>query len=294
MTEHSEQWDVAFPVLSDDRLTRLRGYGLAEDVAVGDLAISPGQVVNGLVVIEQGTIDILTAPSSDEPVELVVRHGPGAFVGELNLLTGQRTYVTGRVSAAGRIHRISTESFRRLMDEDPDLSDVLLRAFLARRALLQEGAAAQSIEIIGSSLSADALALRTYAARQRLPHRWLDSETTEGQAAMSAAHLEVADLPAVLLPGEVLRRTTSGEMGDRLGLAYHGSADRVVDLTVTVLGRPVLRQRCTGPPKASTPCSSTRSRRVCRPPPAPASRTTSDFRPASAVPISRGGPRCRR
>jgi thioredoxin reductase (NADPH) len=232
----SPDGSVAFPVLDDELLNRLRSYGVPEDVEVGDLAITPGQVSSGLVIVDSGAVDILTAPPGDEVSELVVRHAPGAFVGELNLLTGQRTYVTARVSEAGRIHRISAEGFRRLMDEDPELSDLLLRAFLARRDLLQKGPAARSIEIIGSSLSADALALRTYAARQRLPHRWFDSETAEGQALMTAAGLAVGDLPAVLLPDQVLRRTTSGELADRIGLAYRGSADRVVDLTVIGAG----------------------------------------------------------
>jgi thioredoxin reductase (NADPH) len=238
MTEPAVSPDgsVAFPFLDEELLDRLRSYGVAEDVEVGDLAITPGQVSSGLVVVDSGAVDILTAPTGDEASELVVRHAAGAFVGELNLLTGQLTYVTGRVSEAGRIHRISAEGFRRLMDEDPELSDLLLRAFLARRELLREGPAARSIEIIGSSLSADALALRTYAARQRLPHKWFDSETADGRALMAATGLAVGDLPAVLLPDQVLRRTTSGELADRIGLAYRGSADRVVDLTVIGAG----------------------------------------------------------
>jgi thioredoxin reductase (NADPH) len=232
----SPDGSVAFPVLDDELLNRLRSYGVPEDVEVGDLAITPGQVSRGLVIVDTGAVDILTAPTGDDEPELVVRHLPGAFVGELNLLTGQRTYVTGRVSAAGRIHRISPEAFRRLMDTDPELSDLVLRAFLARRELLREGPAARSLEIIGSSLSSDALALRTYAARQRLPHQWFDSETAEGQALMTAAGLTVGDLPAVLLPGQVLRRTTSGVLAEQLGLSYHGGADRVVDLIVIGAG----------------------------------------------------------
>ncbi len=92
------------------------------------------------------------------------------------------------------------------MAEDPELSDLLLKAFLARREILRDSAAARSIEIVGSSLSASGLALRTYAARQRLPHLWFDSETVEGRAVMSAAGLSPTDLPVVLTPGRTLYR----------------------------------------------------------------------------------------
>jgi thioredoxin reductase (NADPH) len=56
---------------------------------------------------------------------------------------------------------VSPAAFRKLLDEDPELSDIVLRALLARRGNLRAGEAARSIEILGSDLSAAALALRT-------------------------------------------------------------------------------------------------------------------------------------
>ena len=118
------------------------------------------------------------------------------------------------------------------MAEDTELSDLLLKAFLARREILRDSTAARNIEIVGSSLSAGALALRTYAARQRLPHLWFDSETVEGAAVMSAAGLAITDLPVVLTPSRILRHATPGELAEHLGLSYHRAADRAVDLVV--------------------------------------------------------------
>ena len=43
------------------------------------------------------------------------------------------------------------------MATEPDLSDILLRTFLARRDLLREGPAARAIAIVGSELSAESL-----------------------------------------------------------------------------------------------------------------------------------------
>lgn len=222
----------AFPVLTDDQRARLCAYGTSEPVSVGDTLFRPGDLTYDLVLIQQGVIDIVSAATSDAPEEIVVQHKAGAFLGELNLLTGQRVYLTARVSEAGAVCRVSADSFRRLMAEDPELSDLLLKAFLARREYLRDSAAARNIEIVGSSLSASALALRTYAARQRLPHLWFDSETVEGKAVMSAADLTAPDLPAVLTPGRILRHATPGELAEHLGLSYHRSADKAVDLVV--------------------------------------------------------------
>jgi thioredoxin reductase (NADPH) len=223
---------AAFPLLNDGQLTRLRAYGTEQVVAVGDVIFRPGDRTYDLLLIDEGRVDVVSAGIGGGDEEIVVSHPAGAFLGELNLLTGQVVYLTSRVSESGRVHRIAPEQFRRLMAEDPELSDILLKAFLARREMLRDGPAARSIEIVGSSLSASALALRTYSARNRLPHLWFDSEEVEGKALMAAVPLTFADLPAVLTPDRIMKQTTPGELAEYLGLSYRRSADRAVDLAV--------------------------------------------------------------
>lgn len=224
---------LAFPRLTDDECTRLRAFGIPQTVNIGDTLFEPGDVTYDLVLIDEGVVDIVSAPTLGKPEALIVQHRAGALVGELNLLTGQKTYLTARVSAAGTIYRIVPEAFRRVMSEDPELSDLLLKALLTRRKLLKDApVAARNIVIVGSSLSSAALALRTYAARQVLPHKWFDAETVEGKRVMAAAELTAADLPAVLMPSLIMRRATPGEFAEQLGLSYHRSADRSIDVAV--------------------------------------------------------------
>jgi thioredoxin reductase (NADPH) len=124
-------------------------------------------------------------------------------------LTGQTAYLLARVTEAGRIHRITRAQFRRLMDAEPDLSDILLRTFLARRDLLRDGPAARGIAILGSELSANSLALRTFAARQPLPQLWLDADSVAGRALAASTEITAAELPAVITPHQVLRCATT-------------------------------------------------------------------------------------
>jgi thioredoxin reductase (NADPH) len=116
--------------------------------------------------------------------------------------------------------------------EDPEVSDILVRTFLARRDLLRGGAAARGIAILGSGQSSESLALRTFAARQRLPHLWLDADSAAGRALIDSAHLLASDLPAVFTPHDVLRAATPGEMAQLLGLSYRRNTNDLVDLTI--------------------------------------------------------------
>jgi thioredoxin reductase (NADPH) len=222
----------AIPQLSGAQFDRMTGYGLAQPVQVGDVVFGPGDVDYDLILVESGWIEIVSPATGDEPESVVARYGPGGFLGELNFLTGQTAYLMARVTEAGRIHRITRAQFRRLMATEPDLSDILLRTFLARRDLLRDGPAARAIAILGSELSADSLALRTYAARQRLAHLWLDADSAAGRALAESAQITATDLPAVVTGHQVLRRATTGEMAQALGLAYRHTGTKPVDLTV--------------------------------------------------------------
>ena len=80
----------------------------------------------------------------------------------------------------GTVYRVSPERLRQLMANDAELSDIVFEALIARRELLQRSTAALAVEIVGTDRSAAALALRTYAARQRLIHLWFDAGHPRG------------------------------------------------------------------------------------------------------------------
>jgi thioredoxin reductase (NADPH) len=58
----------------------------------------------------------------------------GRFLGELNMLSGQAVYLSAVVRQGGKVLAISSERLREVVTEEPDLSDIILIAFLARRA----------------------------------------------------------------------------------------------------------------------------------------------------------------
>jgi thioredoxin reductase (NADPH) len=174
------------PELTDDQPARLRRYGTPDALEVGAAAFTAGDPEYDLIVIEQGAIDVVRPATANAPEVPLIRFGPGEFVAELGLLTGQTTDLTARVVERARVHRIPPPQVRRLMAEDPELADLLLRAFLARRRRIGAGPGARALQIIGSELDAAPLALRTYAARRGLAHLWLDADSVEGGTLMRA------------------------------------------------------------------------------------------------------------
>ncbi len=228
--------DPAFPTLSPSQLARLSAWAEPVSVAVGDVLFAAGDAEYDLIFIESGEVEVIRGATPDSPAQVVARHGPGRFLGELNMLTGQAVYLTARVAVAGQVRRIPPAQFRLLMAEDPELSDLILRAFMARREALRTGEGARSIEVVGGRSSAAALALRNWAARQRLPHVWVDAETPEGENLIASLHVAAEDLPVVVTPTAVLRQATAGVLAEHLELAFKAVPGRVFDLVVVGAG----------------------------------------------------------
>jgi thioredoxin reductase (NADPH) len=67
---------------------------------------------------------------------------------------------------------------RQIVAENKTLSDVILGAFIARRAILID--VGTGIKLIGSRFSSDSRRLREFLARNRMPHQWIDLEQRPG------------------------------------------------------------------------------------------------------------------
>jgi thioredoxin reductase (NADPH) len=228
--------EAASPRLSGKLFDRLLGYGAPQPARAGDVLFQPGDEDVDLIVVAAGSVEVIRTATAAVPAETVAVVDAGGFVGELNLLTGQNVYLLCRVREAGTVYRVSPGRLRQLMANDGELSDIVFRALIARRELLRRSTAARGVEIVGNPVSAAALALRTYAARQRLIHLWFDAGTPAGRAMMESSGLTGDDLPAVVMPGVTLKRATPGELAQKLNLSYHRSPGKPVDVTIVGAG----------------------------------------------------------
>jgi thioredoxin reductase (NADPH) len=227
---------AASPQLGDELFARLVAYGTAQETRPGDVLFKPGDMNVDLIVVAQGSVDVIRTETVDMPAKTVAKVRAGGFVGELNLLTGQNVYLLCRVREAGTVYRVTPERLRQLMANDGELSDIIFRALVARRELLQRSGGARAVEIVANPRSASGLALRTYAARQRLIHVWFDADSPAGEALMGSCGLTEDDLPAVVMPGRTLKRATPGTLGQALNLTYHRSSKKPVDVTIVGAG----------------------------------------------------------
>jgi len=220
----------AFPTLGPADLATLEALGARRAVSAGEYLFREGDPTYDFFVVLSGAIEVVGR--TDDGERVVARHVRGRFVGELGLLNGLRVFLSARVAEPGEVLVLPREALRRVFATNPVMGDIILRAFIARRArLLTE--ASGTVRIVGSRFSPEALRVREFLARTSIPHEWLDADRDPAVAQILAEFgIGVADLPVVMAPGSVLRRATPGSVAEYLGLTVDNIPDRCFDLVV--------------------------------------------------------------
>ena len=79
---------TAFPTLTEADMAVMDDLGTRRPTAAGEYLYREGDVTYDFVVVVSGAIEVVARDGTEEHVVAV--HGPGKFLGELNLLTGMR------------------------------------------------------------------------------------------------------------------------------------------------------------------------------------------------------------
>ncbi len=224
----------AFPRLADDHIEFLKRYGEARKIEPGQVLFREGDRSYDFIVILEGEVEIVD--NFEGEARTIAVHGARRFLGELNMLTGQAVYLTAMVRRDGEVLAIPPDNLKKIITEEPTLSDIILKAFLARRSVLMR--AGTGLRIVGFRHSKDTMRLREFATRNRLPHVWIDPEEDEGALALLERFgVKPEETPVGIWQGEkVLKNPTNAELARAIGLNVETSRKGIYDLIVIGAG----------------------------------------------------------
>lgn len=227
--------ELMFPKLDAAQIARLSAFGKRRTVQAGEILFDYGKVSPGVFVLIEGKIDVVgQSPGSDA---IVTVHQPGEFSGELNVLAGRPSLVQGRAAVTSDVLQIDRADIQRIVQTDPELSEIFLRAYILRRTYLIANSPGDVV-LVGSAHSADTLRLKSFLTRNGHPFTYLDVERDPGiQELLDHFHVKVAEIPVLICQGKnVLRRPTNAEAAACLGFNEEIDENAVYDLIVVGAG----------------------------------------------------------
>ena len=225
-----------FPTLERAEIERVRRFGELRRYASGEALAKVGQVGEGLSIILAGKVEI-TQHNESSPRRLIVTHGVGGFMGELNQLAGRPVLVDAYALEPVEALVIRPDRLRALLVAEAELGERIMRALILRRVGLLETGAGGPV-IVGRAEDGDVLRLEGFLRRNGHPRQRLDPDTdAEAKALIERFHVDPGQLPIVLCPdGQLLRNPGENELARCIGLVGPIDPNRLYDVVVVGAG----------------------------------------------------------
>ena len=229
--------DVAFPKLDESQMAALGRCPLTalKKYRDGDKLFEAGARDFKFFIVKSGTVEIVDE-SGDTP-KIIAVHGPGEFTGDASQLTGSPSLFSGVARGQCEAYEVSPDALRQILNNHPDLGDLILQAFLARRQLTTQPGSFTGLRVIGSRYSRDTFRIRDFLAKNRVPFTWLDLEVDpQVNKLLKQFGLTETDTPVVAWGRKLLLRNPSNrELAEALGIRQ-SLEQTVYDLVVVGAG----------------------------------------------------------
>ena len=225
--------DQIYPTLTATQIARIAAHGRRRRVAPGEVLVQAGERTARLFVVASGRIDVVRPSAAGE--EVLVSFGPGMFTGEVTMLSGRRGLAQLQVGAVGEVIEVGRDDLLALIQTDGDLSEILMRAFILRRAeLIARGVG--DVVLLGSAHCQGTLRIREFLTRNGHPYTVLDLDRDAGvEELLERFHVSAADVPVVICRGDVvLRNPTNQQIADCLG--FNDAIDQTTIRDLVIVG----------------------------------------------------------
>ena len=211
---------MAFPKLTEEQIRQLARYAgtSTKTFHAGEALFRAGDRDPKFFVIKSGELEIIDV-TGDQPKTIRVQ-GPGDFTGDVGHLTGSPKVVSAIARSDCEVYEMSETELRKVLNQDPELSDLILQAFIARRQLMRESPEFTGLRVIGSRYSRDTFRIRDFLAKNRVLFTWLDLEGDPAvKEVLQQFGVTEADTPIVACAHcLVLRNPSNRELAEKIGI----------------------------------------------------------------------------
>jgi thioredoxin reductase (NADPH) len=224
-----------FPKLTPTQIRRITPHGHTRTTKRGEVLYEQGESASSFFVVVSGELEVMRPSGTVDT--LVTVHHSGQFTGEVGTLSGRRTMFRLRVTKPGKVIELDRQHMLTLVQTDAELGEILMKAFILRRAeLITSGVG--DIVLIGSTYSAGTLRIKEFLTRNGHPYSYIDLEhDPDVQNMLDSFHLAASEIPVVICRGQVvLRNPSKQEIAECLGFNESINQTQVRDLIIIGAG----------------------------------------------------------
>jgi thioredoxin reductase (NADPH) len=215
--------------LAASHVEALRAAGKIVTYSAGTFLTRPGDTVDRFVYVEDGEIEVVN-PYTDKR-HLPSTLGPTQFMGEISFMNGGVWSMPMRAARDTRVIEVPREAMLTLMSQIPEMSDIIITVFSARRRRqLDDGDS--SLRLIGEDEDRNVRRIAEFANRNRIPYTSLALGSPEAEAMAQSCSI-APRAPAVIFGRNiVVTDPTPDKVARLLGLNLDFKDDETFDLLI--------------------------------------------------------------
>lgn len=206
--------EVSSSELTPEQIGELEPYARLRTVSGGETLFAAGDTDAAFYVVEEGEIEV--CDDSQGKRQVIARHGPREFTGDMAVLLGRPAVFTAVTRGETTVHEIAPDALRRLVSDHPELGNRILEAFLARREWVED-AGRGGVTVIGSRYSPDTLRVRDFLSKNQVAFTWIDVENDRRmERLIRRFRVQPEEMPIVTLRGQGIYKNPSNRQLGRL------------------------------------------------------------------------------
>jgi thioredoxin reductase (NADPH) len=219
--------------LAASHVEALRAAGKVMTYSSGVVLSRPGDRMDRFTYVEEGEIEVVN-PYTDERY-LPSTIGPAQFMGEISFLSGGAWSLSMRTVRETRVIEVPREAMLTLMSQIPEMSDIIITVFSARRRR-QLDERYGSLQLIGEEADRDVRRIAEFASRNRIPYRSLALGSPEAEATATSCSIDPAQPAVIFGRGIVVANPTPDKVAHLLGLNLDFRDDETFDVLIVGAG----------------------------------------------------------
>ncbi|PJI92611.1 thioredoxin reductase (NADPH) [Yoonia maricola] len=215
--------------LHDSHVAEMHEIGTIHTYDAGETLVEAGSDIDAFYYVIDGAV-VAIDPRTGQ--QYGTGHlGPTQFFGEISFLSGGSAMLGARCIERSTILRVARVDMLALMSRIPEMSDIIITVFAARRRRLLESGEA-SLTLIGAEEDRTIRQIAAFAGRNRIPFRSLTLGEHEAEAVAHSCNIGTAK-PAVIFGKHlVVDAPTPAKIAGILGLDLAVHEDCVFDVLI--------------------------------------------------------------
>ncbi|WP_299043167.1 FAD-dependent oxidoreductase [uncultured Tateyamaria sp.] len=215
--------------LTNAHVAAMHRVGTIIDLKAGDSFQRAGERIETFHYLLSGETEAINSATGTRYGQATL--GPGQFFGELAFLTGAHAFLGGRAVQDTQLLCVPRDEMLKLMSDNPEMSDIIITVFAARRRRMLDNSEG-GLTLIGGEVDRDVRRIASFAARNRIPFVEVEIESAEGTELANQCRIDRAHPAVVFAKHQVIDPPTPRGVALALGLDMALRKEDVYDVAI--------------------------------------------------------------